>query len=375
MKTLLALLTLGLSPALIAQNPGPAVTAHHSAGVSYYCRNVVIDHTKVGASDSTNFPVLVSGTYSYLATVANGGLVQNANGYDIGFYTDQTRATKLDWETEIYTASTGLVIYHVKIPTVSHTTDTTIAMCYGDPTITTDQSNAPATWSQNYAGVWHLPNGTTLTATNSVTGGAGTLTGLPTATTGQIDGAALFGAHAADVIQTDLTTQVTQRTWSIWIYYTGLGGGSLGRIFEKTVGATTSEMLYIAAGTPNVIRFDRMGSGAPATFLMTVPTPDVWHLLTVAYDSGSITNRPVMYIDGVAQTVSPLGSGTGTPNSNTSPYLIGNNLSTGGTRVWAGSLDEFTIADTLRSADWVTTQYNSENSPSTFYSVSSQTAH
>jgi len=43
-----------------------------------YRRAITIDHTKVPNTDQANFPVLISGTYSYLATTANGGGVTNA---------------------------------------------------------------------------------------------------------------------------------------------------------------------------------------------------------------------------------------------------------------------------------------------------------
>src|SRR6202043_2418231 len=48
-------------------------------------RTITIDHTKVPNTDQTNFPVLISGTYSYLATTGNGGYVTNSNGYDVVF--------------------------------------------------------------------------------------------------------------------------------------------------------------------------------------------------------------------------------------------------------------------------------------------------
>jgi len=91
-----------------------------------YRRNLSIDHTKVPNTDQSNFPMLVSGTYSYLKTTANGGSVQNANGYDVIFTSDSSCATKLNHETETYNASTGAVNYWVKAPTVSHTSDTTL---------------------------------------------------------------------------------------------------------------------------------------------------------------------------------------------------------------------------------------------------------
>src|SRR6185295_14131240 len=155
-----------------------------------YNRSIAIDHTKVPNTDQTNFPVLISGTYSYLATVGNGGYVQNANGYDVIFTSDSSCATKLNHEVETYTATSGAVNYWVKVPVLSHTNDTTIYLCYGNSSITTDQSNKTAVWDANYKGIWHLSNGTTLNANDSTaSGNNGTISGA-VATAGRTDGGA-----------------------------------------------------------------------------------------------------------------------------------------------------------------------------------------
>src|SRR5258706_14400600 len=110
--------------------------------MSYTFRNsITIDHTKCGSSDSTNFPMLFSGTYTYLKTVGNGGNVTNVNGYDIIFTSDIAGTTLLDFELVNYSASTGTVEFWVRIPTLSHTTDTVIYLFYGNSSITTYQWN------------------------------------------------------------------------------------------------------------------------------------------------------------------------------------------------------------------------------------------
>src|SRR5271169_5722824 len=85
-------------------------------------RAITIDHTKVPNTNQSNFPVLFSGTYSYLATTANGGGVTNSNGYDILFASDANGVSPLSFEQESYNPSTGAVVYWVKLSTVSHTT-------------------------------------------------------------------------------------------------------------------------------------------------------------------------------------------------------------------------------------------------------------
>src|SRR5947209_815261 len=87
---LLLALFAGLPP-LMAQSP--------PAGYGY-SRTITIDHNKVPNTDQTSFPVLISGTYAYLATVSNGGRVVSSNGYDIVF-TDSSYHL-LNWELESY---------------------------------------------------------------------------------------------------------------------------------------------------------------------------------------------------------------------------------------------------------------------------------
>ena len=66
----------------------------------------------------------------------------------------------------------------VNVATLSHTTDTVIYLFYGNSSVTTDQSNAGGTWNSNFMGVWHFPNGTTLSANDSpANGNNGTIGG------------------------------------------------------------------------------------------------------------------------------------------------------------------------------------------------------
>jgi hypothetical protein len=128
-----------------------------------------------------------------MATVANGGSVTSSSGYDITFTSDAAGSSVLAFEQDVYNPSNGAFTYWVKIPTLSHTADTTLYLFYGNSSITTDHSNKTAVWDANYVGVWHLANGSTLSGADStssaynLTNHNGTL-----ATTGQVDGAASF---------------------------------------------------------------------------------------------------------------------------------------------------------------------------------------
>ena len=131
-----------------------------------YRRAIVVDHTKVPNTDQANFPVLLSGTYSYLATPANGGKVQNPNGYDIIFTSDCAGLQKLDHEIASYNPITGTVAMWVLVPVVSHTVDTVFYLSYGDSSVTTSQENRPSLDAARNPNLTHSPDWIATAANN-----------------------------------------------------------------------------------------------------------------------------------------------------------------------------------------------------------------
>src|SRR6185437_4627639 len=152
-------------------------------------------------TDQTDFPVLISGNYSFLATTAHGGKVQNANGYDIIFTSDAAGTTPLDFEIDSYNATTGTAAFWVRIPTLSHTADTVIYMWYGNSSITTSQENKAGVWTNNYLSVYHFGNGSTIGTADSGSAGYSLSTnGSPTAVTGQIGGGVALNGSTSNYL-------------------------------------------------------------------------------------------------------------------------------------------------------------------------------
>jgi hypothetical protein len=111
------------------------------------------------------------------------------------------------------------------IPTLSHTTDTVIYLFYGNANITTSQEHKAGVWQNNYLGVWHLPNGSTLSANDSTgNGGNGTLENSPSATTGLIDGAAGFNGNNQYIAVNEQYGLTTALTFSAWVEFSNLSG-------------------------------------------------------------------------------------------------------------------------------------------------------
>ncbi len=318
-------------------------------------RSITIDHTKCGISDA-NTPVLVSGTYSYLKTVGNGGKVQNANGYDIGFYADSALTTKLNWETERYVASTGEVIYWVELSVpIASATDTVFYIAYNDATITTDQSNPTTLWSDfGFTSVYHLQNGSTLSAADATGNGNTGSISSATAVTGLIDGAASFNSAA----KIDIGNQNSQFPfiYSAWIYPTGSSGyrSFIGASFgggnniEIRVNDTTNTIYLLAAGAVGLY------SSTAAV------VPNQWNFVAVDVDTDGnmfMAINTAFETAVVTYTFSTAGSILIGANSNSENFI--------------GYIDEVRIS--LQSADpdgsEFTVIYNNQLSPSTFYAI------
>ncbi len=367
------LLWLLLASSSYAQMPLGGITGAAGGGPAcgtYTHYRVITIAAQSGLSgDLTNYPVLISGTYTYLKTVGNGGLVQSSSGFDIAFYTDNTCTTKLNWEVETWTAASGVVNYWVQVPTLSKTVSTTFVLAYDNAAITTDQSNKTGTWISTFKGVWHLPDGSTLSGLDS-TSNANNTTQLGTASAiaGEIDG----GAQPNGTLDIKLPVAVAPigSAWSssVWALATSLPNSynctvcedeatTTGSVWQMLIKSTGKLAFYTANSSNVIIDYDGTGSHTLST--------GTWYLLAMTYSSSA---GLVGYVNGAVD-------GTASANGNlvaatSAPMYLG--FDSIANRAWVGKFDETRIANTALSADWILTDYNSQSSPATFYSVGSQ---
>lgn len=333
-----------------------------------YSRAITISSANVSTVNGTdlqNFPVLISTTNISLSTItASGGHVANSTGYDLVFSTKSDCSYLLNWDTETYNATTGNLIAWVKVPLLDTTTITaaTLYMCYGNSGVTTYQGNSTGTWDSNFAGVWHLPNGTTLTANDSTSNGNnGTLTNTPTATTGQIDGGmhTVAGssqyASLATAASLNITGDITLECWIKTATNASIMFGGYQNI------SFTGYALAIGEGVSGKISFWSNGFGWTNGTTATVDDNN-WHLIVVSL-SGSTAH---FYLDGSSDGT----AASGAPGSYSGLRMIGG--SEAGTGYYTGDTDEVRVSNTSRSADWIKTEYNNQSSPSTFISVGSE---
>lgn len=332
-----------------------------------YRRTLTIDKTKVPNTDQTNFPMLFSGTYDYLAhTTHSPGKVTDLNGYDIIFTSDAAGSTKLDHEIESYAHDTGVCVFWVRIPTVATASDTLIYVFYGNSSVTTSQQSIAGVWNSDYTGVWHLPNGATLSTVDSK--GAFNFTNVNSvaAVTGKLDGGAgTFYDVTYLKINGDAAFNTANWTAEAWWYRTG-GPATYGNnilAHAQSTGAAGHWALYGDAANKLVVDIPWV-KGEVVVGGTTVPLNAWSHV--VATKSG---NTYTVYLNGASD---------GSASDASAPTVSGN-VYAGGAEAGignplAGSLDELRVSATARSGDWVATSYNNQSSPGTFYALGTEVA-
>jgi hypothetical protein len=358
-----------------------------------FSRTISIDFTQVPNTDQKNFPVLVSGTYAGpdpaldLRTTGNGGKVRSPSGYDVGFYTSANCSSgKMKWETEEYNAVTGEVAYWVLVPTVSHTKSTVFYICYGNSSITTNQSSPAAVWDSHYLTVWHLADKGGLDLSNSAdTKFAFTNSGPVASAPGKIGGGTNKFADATYYLDNAAVSigKNVAVTISMWKKLLAADG------FCTYVYPPPPESPYCAEPQDhNDITFG-FGAGHDAPNSMTLWAPffniaywyyaqdgpsvdyssyfDRWVYITVVYNPGA-SRLKALYLDGrlaVSSTNGPTTTGAVTG------FRIGQAHDAHGQD--PSQFDEVRISNSARSPDWITTEFNNQSNPALFYALGAET--
>ena len=319
-----------------------------------YSMDITLDPAS-GPDDLTDFPALISFTNSNIRTVTNGGHVENSNGYDI-IFTDQNE-NKLDHQIESYNPATGQYIGWVRIPVLSHTVSTTIEMLYGDPTISSNPS-VTSVWTSNYKGVWHLNGADYTDATINSNNGTNNATSN---VTGKIAGGRGFNGTTSyiQVTTSGFVPNDNNQTISIWARYSSTPGGNRNLISFQNAGASSAIQLGFRGGNAVAWKW----GGVILANAGAAPSTNTWHYYVYTYDG---TNSRI-YIDGIELDNSTVAPQTAMPSEgNMGRYNNGEYIN--------ANLDEPRFSISPKSAGWILTEYNNQNDPANFISLSSENA-
>jgi hypothetical protein len=331
-----------------------------------YEKDIIIDHNQV-AADLTDFPVMVELFDSDLKTKVQ------SDGDDIAF---RMGDTALDYEIELfdqdYSPTEAHLVAWVKVPFLDNSVDTTITMMYGNPN--SKSLGSSRIWD-SYATVHHMnedPSGTLFDSTsNNHLGTSYGTQGSEDAVTGQIDGAIDFDDEQNDVVGIGQihTDDWTGFTMSAWVREDESHDC---RIFSKSDTTTPSDhimTLRINGRTPS-FRLWTDGTGglgssyeAPSYNL----TLGQWHYLVWRWSASDA--RLIAYLDG-NEILNVAHDGDSIYDA-VEVFTLGN-TDLDNSRYFDGRIDEARLIPLVRSQNWIATEYNNQNNPTSFLSASSE---
>ena len=341
--------TAGVTRKLRVSVPNP-VASGSSGAASGYAHHRLVTITGSVPSTQTNFPVLINIASSDPVAASLKSSVQSAQGYDIAFAQNADGSSPLNSEVESYNSGTGALVAWINVPTLSN--GATFYMFYGKAGVSSPPNPPSAVWDSNYQLVQHqMDSSASKTVTDSTSNGnAGTSVRNTSAmsTAGQIGNGFSFNGSSDGISYSGITIPSTC-TISVWLKQTGSNSG-----YQNVIAYGNSEGFWMYNGRADwYFAGDRSGN-------TTLPL-NTWAYVTIVQD-GSGThwyyNRTPDGSNGFAFSGILTLNGTGKDNS--------------GSEYFSGSMDELQVSNIARSANWITTEYNNQSSPSAFYTFGAE---
>jgi hypothetical protein len=372
-------------------NTTSGATAHFLQSFQYR-KTITIDHTKVTAN-VVNFPVLIDIYDTSLKTHAQ------STGADIAFVSNNV---VLDHQIELFDQSYSPTQAHLVAwvkANLSSTVNTVLTMYYGNSQVTSQQHSQDV-WSSSYAAVWHLnepaaDEQTSAIFYDSTSGGYdGTQSGNAQ-TTGKIGyGQAFDGTNDFISISSSenfnpsgsisisgwfrLNTAFTSASPTSQVimekYLSDTYDMQIALVGTNYVPYSASQppfgslVLKVESNNVQIYKWTTLTSWSAATW---------YHFTIIMYATNQVNDR--IYINGADNTASYAGSlvtgdlsfagGWGIGGGSIDSYNIPS-----GSAYFNGRLDEFRVSTAARASGWIQTEFVNELTPSSFYSVGSESS-
>ena len=324
---------------------------------------ITIDRTKVQGTN-TNFPYLFSEGCASIPTGFWSHVTDTSTGLDIRFF-DTDGGTELKREVVLYSSGTSKVEIWVQIPSLGTASNKVIHCQYGGPTRTSDT----AVWTDaGYKAVYHLQ----ANAKDAAYGNTGTVNSATVNTSGKIESAYDFSGSSQSISAPSTANILAGNetyVMSAWAYLPN--SNQNGAVFGKRSGTGDYPQVDLAVSGPNS---HLIGTGKRIAFLFRSSdyseigaytnsdyATGAWRYLVGVADKASSSVK--IYVDGSPVAITTDWSTGLWPNpGNADNLTIGNT----GSLYLNATIDEARISKTAPGDDWVKTEYNNQNAPSTF---------
>ena len=176
---------------------------------------------------------------------------------------------------------------------------------------------------------------------------------------GDADGVNIGAAGTWNAIIGSAAASTKKMTFSAWIYKVGDGGGNYGRILEFGDG----DVRFYTNNVESIYFDVTAWSGANAQWHATSPfSLTTWTHVAVTYDATSTNNNPIIYVNGIAKTVTEDTAPAGTYGAiATNACYIGNRSDAA--RGFNGQISDVAVWNSILSPEEIKAIYNASKLP------------
>jgi hypothetical protein len=322
-----------------------------------YRKKIIIEDSQV-TGDLLEFPLLFSLIDSNLRDKAQ------TDGDDILFMDESGIANKLYHEIETYDYSSGELVAWIRIPNLSSQNNTVLYMYYGNSGCSSQQFPEKV-WNSNYRSVWHLSDKSGQILDSTFNNNDGSNSGASYGAFGKISKALDFECSDPDKTtfphssSLEIDSEVTIELWFKPESFTY----DRGTLCTKLSGYYTN---ILKTGQVSVYTYWNNGGTRGKSSYMDANTPMTigsWHHIAWSESSNGLRK---IFINGVLDAQGKYEASIWSEQSIT--YMGHNDYNNKDRRV-DGILDEVRISNIERSEDWVSTSFNNQNNPLSFYTV------
>ena len=354
-----------------------------------YCKPITIESDLV-ATTTPAFPILATTTDADLKTVGNGGKVEKSAGEDI-IFTSGTSCTDggslLDYEIEKYVPTTGELIAWIEID-IDSGTDRTFPMYYGNSSAS-DVSTTTGVWDADSDGsgkpdfrvVTHLAQDPSVDTDGFCGGGTDEVCDSSVDEAhfdsfGSMTSGDLVAAPIGDGIDFDGSNDYLHNAGWAWAsagpvtvsYWSNPFGADEGSLWG--VGAVNLQRFQAHAPWSNSILYWDYGDASSGRISSNISAYNgVWanYCLTASGNGGSgmkimVNGGAVAQDTTTDQPTSISGLSVGRYDLVFEPYDFHHR----------GIIDEFRIADLIRTDEWCETEYNNQSDMDAFLTFGSE---
>ncbi|HWR27590.1 MAG TPA: DUF2341 domain-containing protein, partial [Candidatus Thermoplasmatota archaeon] len=340
-----------------------------------YRKQITIDHTQV-TGDLVNFTVLLS-------TIDPDLIKAQTDGEDILFMNSTGAAIKLHHEIEVFNQATGALLAWVNIPSLSSVEDTALYLYYGNPNCV-DQEYPEKTWDSNYILVYHMNDLTTSIVKDSTTNNnGGTKKGAnePIQTIGKIGYAQYFDG-VGDYITTNSAIALGSNPWTYECWYKADSYGHsedpyTDKYSEISTVQPSTSVPYLCIDISNRESKDRIRTymdnvpshGYSYTNALASPFDNNTRQITVVRDNANTDFK--IYLNG-ATDYTVAGAVDTSYSITTNKLRIGGSAYNPSRVCFEGFIDEIRVSKIVRSSQWISTSFNTQNNPEDFISIGTE---